>query len=74
MEIKPKNRIGKEFTGNIWGDYADWKFLEYLGNGLYLVSKTSQSDFRRIRAWFSFGLSILLFGEITNIKAFDAQI
>ena len=34
----PKDRIGKHFCGSICGDYqTNWLFLEYLGNGLYLI-------------------------------------
>jgi hypothetical protein len=38
MTPKPKDRIGKHFCGSICGDYqTNWLFLEYLGNGLYLI-------------------------------------
>jgi hypothetical protein len=37
-KLSPKDRIGKHFRGVIFDHYSDsWLFLEYLGNGEYLV-------------------------------------
>ena len=51
-KIIPKERIGKSFCGVIWDSYQDdWKFLEYLGDGFYLVCRDRghcKSDFRKI--------------------------
>lgn len=48
----PKDRIGKFFCGIIGNSYqTDWKFLEYLGNGFYLVCRDKghcKSDFKKI--------------------------
>ena len=30
-------RVGRTFTGAVWGDWDDWRVCEYLGSGNYLL-------------------------------------